>query len=160
MKTDVEDILDAVKLILTTHLNTKIQAINAEKADAYTLKEINDSAYFLQTMDAAQANYDPYIFYGVGEMADEPAPYPGGRTAYRLDLDVLIVVADHGNDVNIGRRMLRYQRALKEVFEEHFDELPGRSKLSVKSQVPVTIQLLNSSHRHRVVGVLLGTDLA
>ncbi len=157
-KFDLEDLLDGIKTIMTTHLNTKISAINSEKNDQITLKAVESGAYFDNTMDAAQANYDPFIFYGVSDMPGEASDYPGD-SAYRAEIVVLICCADHGTDINISRRMLRYQRVLKEVFEERFDDAGGRCKLSVKTQVPVTIQLLNSSTRHKVVGVLLRTDL-
>lgn len=158
-KLDVEQVLDGVKAIMTANLNAAITALNTEKNDTVSLASIDSSAYFMQSMDGAQANYDPFIFYGVRDLPGEASDYPGD-SAYRLEIDVIICVADHGMDVEIGRRMLRYQRVLKEIFERHFDEMPGGCKLSVKSQVPVTIQLLNASHRHKVVGVMLTTEFA
>ncbi len=63
MAYDLENLLDDVKGIMTTNLNTKISAINSEKGDSTTLLTVDNSAYFLQELDNTSVNYNPFVFY-------------------------------------------------------------------------------------------------
>lgn len=154
---DIEQLLTDIKTILVDNLNVKITAINTEKNDSITLDSIESSAYFMQGMDGPQTNFDPFVYIGVTDIKGEEGLM--SYTATLLDIAVAIIVADEGQDVEMWKRMFRYQRALREVFEENFDFKAGTVKLSVRSQVPIEIQLLNNSYSHKAIGVTLGADL-
>lgn len=153
---DIESLCDDIKTVLTTYLNTKLAAIDAEKNDDIDLATVNSLAYVFQSMNGVTINYNPFIFYGVQEIDGE-----GGYsyTPSRVDVSVILVLEDQAEDIDIGKRMLRYGRALKEVFEEHFNETAHGVKLSVQSQVPIEISLMNSSNPHRAIGVLVRADM-
>ena len=63
MAYDLELLMDDVKSILTSNLNTKISAINTEKSDSTTLLTVDNDAYFLQDLDHRSVNYNPFVFY-------------------------------------------------------------------------------------------------
>jgi hypothetical protein len=155
-KYDLESLLNDIKTILTNNLNTKITALNSEKNDSVTLSQVNSDAYVLQSLNGVTVNYNPFIFYGLLDVQGE-GNY--GYTPSMYEIIVAIVVEDEGEDVNIATRMFRYLRVLEEVFADHFDSIPEGVKISVKSQVPIEIALLNSSYPHRAVGVLLRADM-
>ena len=156
MTYDIESLCDDIKTILTTNLNTKLTAINNEKADSITLATIDASAYAFQSMNGATMNFDPFIFYGVQDIQGEGGY---GQTPMQVEVAVILCLSDQGQDIDITKRVLRYGRALKEVFEEHFGDTENSAKLSVQSQVPIDIKLLNSSNPHRAIGVTLRADL-
>lgn len=155
-KIDFETILDEVKTVMTANLNTRISAITAEKGSGVSLRTIDSAAYFLQTLDSRPAMFDPFVFYGISNIEGD-----GGHSAtpMKLTMFCIIVCSDDGEDDQTARRMFRYQRALREIFEENF-ELPESSvKLSVSSLVPVEVTLLNTTQSHRAIGVELVADL-
>jgi hypothetical protein len=154
---DIESLCDDIKTILTTNLNDKLAEIDADKNDSITLATINSSAYHFQSMNGANSNYNPFVFYGVQEIDGEGFH---SNTPMRIDVSIIIVVEDTGQDIDIGKRMLRYGRALKEVFEEGFQDIAQGVKISVQSQVPIEINLMNTSAIHRAIGVLVRADMA
>lgn len=156
-KYDLEDLMADVKSIMTTYLNTKITALNSEKSDAITLVQVDSEAYHLQQMNGKSPNFDPFIIYGVTNIEGEGL---GPHTETEIDVQVALVLADNGEDVEITNRMYRYGRALREVFEEHFSENSNAIKLSIKSLVPVQFTGLNSANDSRVVGVTLSLAFA
>ena len=56
MAYDLELLMDDVKSILKSNLNTKISAINTEKSDSTTLLTVDNDAYFLQDLDHRSVN--------------------------------------------------------------------------------------------------------
>jgi hypothetical protein len=120
---------------------------------------VPSGGYFLHSMDQAIANFSPFIMYGITDI-QSPGDINQGYTPSIVEVAVIIVVDDEGIDVNITKRMFRYGRALKEVFEENFDSaVNGAVKLQVLSQVPINLQLLNDSNKQKAVGVLLRASM-
>lgn len=155
MSFDLESICDEIKAILVANLNTKITAINAEKNDDFAMTAINDDAYVFQDLNGVTQNYNPNIFYGVTDVQGEGQ---FGGTPSKAQFIVAVVFSDEGSVLTPARQLFRYQRALREVFEQNFQLPESGCKLSVASQVPVEITLVNSSYRHRAAAVLLTTD--
>lgn len=152
---DIEEFLDDIETLLKAHLNNKITALNSEKSDSITLKTVSNSAYFLQSLDGPETNYDPYIFYGLENIETVTNMAANG---HNLIVSVILCLADY-EDVTISKRMFRYSRALEEVFLEHFTENEQGLKVEVHSVVPLSFKSLNSSYRTRAVGVALKTYL-
>ncbi len=156
---DVECLLGDVEEVLTTKLNSKIAQINAEKNDSISMATIPVAGYFLQTMNEKMANYDPFVYYGVGniEPGDEMMP---GRSSDIVDIEALICVIDPGQDDTIAKRMFRYGRALKEVFETNFNAFDGGNiKATIISKMPIDIGILNDSFTHKAVGVIIRASI-
>jgi hypothetical protein len=157
MKYDIEDLLSDIEQVLSTHLTLKLSQIDAEKNDGIILRPVDSRAYFLQELNSRVANFNPFILYGVSNI--EARPNLGG-TAGVFTINASLVLADHGNDLSIVKRMLRYSRALKECVEENFLLMKNSVKLEVQSLVPVEFQKLNSSENYRVVGIDITATLA
>lgn len=164
MNTDLEVILDEIKGALQTTLNIKIAAVTAEKAASdlangisVTLKPIDSRAYFLQTLNDAIANYDPFILYGL----DDPRGFGiGPATGKNYKITVAICVSDTGQDKEIARRMFRYSRALEETIEFYFAGIKSGFKLTVESLAPTAFTLMNTTNDYRAIGVSITVGIA
>lgn len=151
---DIENLMDDIKKVMTDSLNEKIASINTEKNDSIELASINDEAYFFQSMNESIANFDPFVFYGV-------VPSPDGNigaTAQELAINVIVIVQDNG-DPSIVRRLFRYQRAVKELFEANNFIANNGTRLEIGTLPPVPLDLLNSSENHKAIGIELNTTL-
>lgn len=158
-KYDLEIFMREIESLVKLNLNNAIAAMNAEKNDSIVLKTIDDDAYFFQSLNGKEINYDPYLYYGLMTIETKGTNAPYGKTAESPSITVAIVFSDEGNEVDISWRALRYLRILKELFENNFDQNKNGVKLSVYSQVPVELQLLDDSRTDRAVGVILKADL-
>jgi hypothetical protein len=155
-RNDFESVLDDVKLIMTTHLNTKITAIVADKGDGITPPAINANAYFLQTLDEAIANFDPFVAYGIQDITSVDTQY--GQSQQQISISIVIVLSDNGRS-DINRVLFRYSRALKEIFEENFKNANIGNKIIVRQFTPVPFEALDSSMEFKAIGVILETHL-
>lgn len=157
IKYDVEDLLADIQGLMADNLNTKIAAVDADKSSSLSLKTVNASAYFLQTLNDKATNYDPFIIYGVD---DVEADGRGPCTIERIKMSVVLVLADNGQDINIAKRMFRYRRALLEIFQDNWFLVNNSIKLRVAPSIPVPLTQINSDHRFQAVGLMIDADLA
>lgn len=162
-KFDAEDLLDAVLEVMTDNLNARISAIDAEKtAKGKELKPvlatIKASAYFRQSWSEKILNATPAIFYGI----EECTPIDGGgvaATTYKIFCEV--IYTDNGMYNDATNRILRYTRALKEIFEEAFKSVAEMSAIKIETVRPIAFKLnLDSSEEIKVGGVSLSITLA
>jgi hypothetical protein len=151
---DLESLLTDVETVLKNNLNTKLASIDTEKNDGITLRTVNSNAYHLQTMDQKNANFNPLILYGVDDNDAQPI---GPANAHSYNISVVLVLADNGSDAafNVIKRLLRYQRAIKEVFQDNWTILNKATRLKVSELAPD----LNSSEEYKFVGVRLEATL-
>lgn len=157
-KYDWESLAADIETILKNNLNTKITALDAEKADTITLDQVNSSAYFFQTMNDSIANFNPFIFYGIDNIESEGIP---SASSDEIEIAVWLVLDDDANDLLIANRMLRYTRALKEVFEDNWNETRNRSKIVVKAFAPVQFQdAINSSNSGRIAQISIMVSMS
>lgn len=152
---DLERLLDDVLSVLQANLNTQIAAINTEKADSLTLKTVPNEAYFLQQLNGKMASYDPIVLYGVDDISSVAS---GPNVNHTFSLSAIIVVVDSGQDVEIGKRMFRYGRALEDTFKRNWSG-GGRPNIEVKSLVPVPLTAFNTGESYRAVGVALKANV-
>lgn len=158
MTQDIEKILDDIDTFLKANLNTQIAALNTEKGDSISLTTVDSDSYFYQSLNNKVANADPFVFYGVVDSVSEPA---GPVTGVTYTIQVVIAKVDSGNDPDIGKRILRYGRVLKDLFENKWSSVSGSAKFEVSSLQPAGFDgLLNNSAKYRVVGVNLQTSIA
>lgn len=155
MTYDLEILLEDIETLIKANLNTKIAALNSEKNDSITLATVDSEAYFFQSLDGKQINYTPFVAYGISGFDEPDGNGHYGAAEIKVSIDVVICLEDVGQDVNITKRMLRYQRLLKEIIEYNFDGLTSGVKLSVQNQLPIDIALLNSSHTHKAIGITI-----
>lgn len=155
---DLEDLLDDVEQVLKDNFNTKLGQIDTEKNDSIVLAPVSsDEGYFLQTLDGRIANANPIIYYSV---ADIESVGKGPATGNIYQIEVVLMLRDAIDESNIGKRMFRYSRALKEVFEEQWATIGNGIRLKILSLVPIAFTELNTSQPYRAVGVRLEAGLA
>jgi len=159
---DIEDLLGDILALLQSKLNARIASIEAEKIAAGKpdtgLKPIDSSAYFEQSWSDKMLNITPAIFYGIEEDESVGA---GPATVQTVTLWVDVVIVDSGMDNLTKNRILRYSRALREIFEENWDAFIGNaSKIKIKTVRPIDFKMeLNTSETIKVGGVSIVTAL-
>lgn len=145
---DLESILSDLEELLQGLLNLKLNEIDAEKDDGITLKELDTNAFHFQTLNQKNANYNPIILYGVEGAEAQPI---GPATLHKYNLSVVVALADNGQDRVIVKRLLRYQRAIKEVIHENWDRLNNGVNLMIRELPPD----LNNAEGYKVIGLML-----
>lgn len=156
-KLTIEFVCDRVKAFMVANLNTKLAAIDAELNDGITLATIPSAAYFFDYLGAEIANFPVFVLYGA---QPEAGARSGHMIATKLTIPIAVVLTDEGNDLNILRRLLRYQRALKEIFELQWNREPGALTFEVVNLAPYEIKLLGREQPDRIMGIQLETHFA
>lgn len=161
MRYDIESLLAGVEELIRANLNTKIAEIEAEKTvqgSPVGLPGIADEAYFEQSWNDEILNYSPAIFFGVEEIQATGA---GPETMQVVKLFVEVLFTDAGNDKLGKKRVHRYSRALKEVFEERYAELGVvQGKIKIETVRPISFKLdLDNADEIRVGGVSIITAI-
>ncbi len=150
MKFDVECFLDNMEQHIKDKLNDRLAAIDLEKNSGWTTEPINEKAYIFQSLDNMPVNFDPILFYGIAEVASK-AIYAATAKEYKIEISV---IKSDSESKTIGKKLLRYQRALEEIFEESFYKINNvRPKVEVSSLQPVSFRLQNSSNQFKAIGI-------
>jgi hypothetical protein len=166
LKYDTEDLLETVLGIMTTGgaLNSKIAAIEAEKISAGkglspTLKPVAATSYFLQSWSEGILNASPAIFYGVEDVAGTESAGPVVAKTYKLFVEVVLV--DSGMSSDGSKRVMRYARALEELFAESFAPSIAYGRVKIEAVRPAAFKLaLDSDDEVKVGGVSLTIGIA
>lgn len=154
-KYDIESFLRDLDAYLKAKLPAKITAVNADKGDSL-LEAIPAEAFFVLTANNKMEAYKRFIFTGIVDLDTIQA---GPNLAEQLSAQVLVSCTDIG-DPDEAWRMLRYQRAIKEVIAGGFTDFRSGLKIVVKSLVPVTYREDKESPWTRVIGVTVQATLA
>ena len=152
----IEDFLNCSIALVKEQINAKLAEIDAERGD-FTLKPIDlDNGIVFQSLNNLPVNFDPILFYGIDQVDSDSIESAQGET---WDLEFSIILADP-QDRTADKRILRYQRALKEIFSENYIKINNmRQKVRVKSLNPVSFLLQNSSNEFRAIGIIVETTL-
>ena len=156
MNYDPETYLLSIETYLKAHLNTQIGTLNTEKNDSIVLKTISTNAYYLQTLNDTTVNYNPHILIGLDDIASQGI---GPGTVKTMTFTVVIIAEDRGEDLFIGRRMLRYGRVLEDLLNSGFNKIIPHATFKINSLVPIAITSVNSNDPYRAVGVQIVCDL-
>lgn len=156
MKYDVE-ILEADLLALVqAKLPGKLTEITAEKADSITIPTPANDQYFNSTDDEVD-NRTLAVQYGIVDGSPDSI---SSNTAEDNRYIFLIYV----NEINqlpgvVRKKLFRYIRALKEVFEENFDQFSFVSKMNIVTIAPQSWAENENSPVYKVGGVYIETSL-
>lgn len=163
--TDLEDLLDAVKAVMTdatNGLNAKILEIETAKiaegkAVTPTLASVDSTlGYFCQSWSEKILNISPAIFYGAEQVDVTDG---GGAVLKQYKVAVYAVLVDNGNTNDISTRVFRYSRALEELFKN--SEIDGAGKIKVAGVLPVSWPSdFNSDDEIKLGGITLTISLA
>lgn len=153
---DSEEYLLAIQSFLQANLNTEIGNLNTEKNDSIVLKTISTDAYFIQTLNDTVANYNPHILISLDDIGGNGI---GPGTLKTLTFSLIIILEDRGEDLFIGRRMLRYGRVLEDILNRSFNKIIPHATFKINSLVPIAITSVNSNDPYRAVGAQIVTAL-
>jgi len=159
-KFDIEALLTQMQSFMQAKLPAKLTALDAEKNDGITLAAVDSGAYTLQIPSYAMTNFDPFVLYGIDDIEPNGGIGPGTREPYKLY--VVLGLTDSGNDPDVIKRLLRYQRALKEIFQADWASVAGSVKFKVSGLVPVPLSLLEENkpvRNTKIVGINLDVTL-
>lgn len=153
MRFDIETFTDQLVASLKTNLAGKITAINAEKADAITLKQIPDPAWYFESFDDANHNYDSFMFYQISDMQTTVA---GPQAVQTISFEILMFMVDPNDATNLQKKILRYWRCIQDAAAATWDDVGrGYDRATIKNLMPISLQNVNSSIKYKVFGVSL-----
>lgn len=153
---DIEQLILDLLAICQGKLNAKLAAIDAEKDDGISLPQIPPNAYFFQSLDEEAAPFNQFVYFGVEDpIPDSNGPY----AAESVTVYFIVVIKRTPESRRLMQKVLRYQRALKEIFQEGWANSPSGCKLSVSGLRPSDFKFLNNSQSHRAIGVQIQTTI-
>lgn len=162
-KFDVESLLTNIKAILVANLNTKIAAVETEKvamgAIVTHIQPIDPAAGYIEQSLSDLTNIQAQtIFYGIEHI---DAVGVGPTTSQKFKCFIVVLLVDTRNDTLAKYKIHRYTRAIKEVFEDNYDQLFSSSQIRIETIAPISFKLdENTSEEMKVGGVNLYTSLA
>ena len=163
-KLDIEQLCAEMATFMRSKLNTRLLALDSEKNDGITLKPVTSTGepdgFFFQDLGDRIANFDPFVLYGIDSVRVQPGQNIGPATAKTYTIHVIVVIQDNGNDPSLTKRLLRYQRALWEIFEVDWATVRHGAKFKIGGLMPIAFELLNRSQPDRAVGISLEVTLA
>jgi len=160
---DVELFISDVRNILTSNLDAKITAINAEKAstaetgDDFAIDLIPSSAYYFHQIPAVWS-YKQFLIYGLQDLKINEAQHD--NHVQKVSLFVEVALIDKGEKQNESQifKLLRYTRSLQEIFLENFDKIRSYGKLTVDSLPPTLIEV--NGKRLKSAGVVVSASFS
>ena len=156
MKYDVESYFDSIVQFFKDNFNDKIDQINTEKNDSIVLSYVNESDYALQTMSEKCFNSNQFLFIGITNI---DTTQNGSALDESVSIEIVIVLTD-SYDNTIDKRLLRYQRAMKEIILDNYKKLTrDRTEVVIQSQVPIQFQVQNSDRHHKALGIEINKSI-
>lgn len=154
---DLEQLLFDLRDICKANLGTKLAAIDTEKNDGTTMSVPAQTAYFFQSLTKNQAAAeDVFVFFG---MDDPIADGLGPMTIEEVEIFFIVMLKQTAESEQYLQRMLRYTRALKEIFQENFNSTPMKNKLRVSSLSPVSFNIAGVTSTFMGAGVKVWTKI-
>lgn len=163
MKYDIEDLLDDLLAYCQANLPAKITAIEAEKVSKSKgveggLATVPNAAYYLQAWDNAILNHPVAIFYGVEDIAANDIS--AGVTAQNYKIFFEIILTGNNQYGDVHKRIHRYSRALREIFEDYVKKNSFISRTKIEQVRPISFKLeLDTSDETNVGGVSISTSI-
>jgi len=162
-KYDQEDLLDDLVAWCKSKLPQRLLDIEAEKVAKSKgvtggLIAIPDAAYYVQAWDNAILQHTAAIYYGIEDVTARDIG--AGSTATDLKIFFEIVLTDMNQYGDVHKRIARYSRALREIFEEYVKENSFISRTKIEQVRPISFKLeLDTSEETNVGGVSISTSI-
>lgn len=147
-KVDLETWVLEVIGYVKANLNAKITAINTEKGDGITLATVETTAFYYQDWGVNWPNHSPAILFAI---QNETVETLGPESSEVLRMVVELYTSDQGlaGDDKLMKMLMRYKRAIREVFTDKFRELHGLKLVNL----PEVSLGEHTGSNHYVVGV-------
>lgn len=164
---DIEDILEDVLSVMKTDsaLNNAIQKIENEKVSKSRgleggLKSVPDNAYYFQTWNDKILNEAVAVFYGVEDQNPDDAGPESRAQAESYKIFIEILVLDDGMKDDAVKRVMRYAKALKELFNAQLSDRLRHERVTLTLKKPMAIRAgLNTSQEYKIGGLELSVTL-
>lgn len=157
-KYDTESLITELVALLQANLNPKIDALNAEKADDAPIYQVPNEAYFFQDINHERAPaYSVILFYG---LEDPKTTTEGPHVMEDHTLHFIICVKETAETSAFTTKLLRYTRAVQEVFQDGWINNRNRCKLAISAISPTKFSADGVAGSWRCVGVKVETTLA
>lgn len=136
---DTERVLKNAFEVMKARINEEITLINVEKND-FAILPINEKGMYFGQLPKA-FNYNPMLVYGFeGNPQLEAAQANNHIKSINLYFEVVLVDGGAKEDENIIYKLLRYSRALENVFAiYHSKIMEGYGSIQVNTLVPTTL---------------------
>lgn len=148
---DVEKVFYSIVDFFKSNLNAKIEAINTEKNDP-VLTTVSSNAWIEGSLNDTVVNYDRTI---LSYIEDIQANVSNSHISETIILEIDLI-AHQKEDFLDYKRILRYQRALKEVAQDAWSgikDLKGYDYPVVRILNPIDITIPGTSFSSKVIGV-------
>lgn len=152
-KYDIESLLSGLMAHTKSKLGPMLSAITTEKGDGIALKVPDTSkAYYIQVLTEDSLNQDPYVIFSIQEPVETDSTPQG--SAQLLVVYLSLVIADGGTDLNMWKRLYRYERAFKDIFELDWNKNSVGPRLDYSSEF-----LTLTEYKRNIVWVKLRVNL-
>lgn len=149
-KFDLETFSDTLKAYLVDGMAAKIAEINTEKGDEPVLIEIPETQYF-EDFNEKIVNFKDFMYFGF--LPFEPSIPNAGEIGQDTSMFFMTLVTDQ-NSGKVGRnKILRYTRAMYEIFTANATANANISDLEITILPPESITLDFGSDWYKVGGV-------
>jgi len=154
-KYDVEKFCRDALAIIKSKLNTKISAINSEKADV-AIDSIGTDAWFNSMIPA---NFTAPVFVIWGLTDQSPTDFEPEATLSKVTLSFEIGLADKNwADLECFYRLLRYQRALTEVVNENSQLFGNGRQPKIESLPPAALSIKGNAFQFSGINITIFQD--
>jgi len=150
MAFDLEDFRDALVLVLQNGMAAKVAEINLEKGDDPVLVEIPAADYFLD-FNSRIVNVPQFIHFGF--MPFEPSIPNGSEVALPSTMFFSTFTPDQEGGIVGENKILRYTRAMLEIFASASTQIANISELELTPFPPMRVNLDHTSEWYKVGGV-------
>lgn len=137
---DTETVLKNAIAMVKLKLNDELAVINTEKGD-WDIANLNAAAYYFGQIPKGAFNYNPFAVYGfLGDPTFDASQPDNHIKVIPLFFEVVLVDGGNKDDENIIYKLLRYSRALENVFNKnHSKIMEGYGNIQVTSLAPTTL---------------------
>ena len=157
-RVDEEIAIYNIATVFQSHLNSKLDSINSEKNDGITCAHVDTTnGYAIITLEEKIMNADPILGIFIEDIRTVSL---GAASESALDLIVVVIKEDQGEDFQIQKKMLRYMRACREVIEDNYSEILTGGILEIKNLGPRFLQGLNKTAKFRGAGISISVPVS
>lgn len=150
MTFDVESFYDLAVATLKDNIDAKIDSLNAEKADAITLKKPEGDDYY---PDFNEKMISKTFFISYGIVDAQVTEVVGEDVSIEVTMHVYVGFVEVNGGVEVIKQGLRYTRALHEIFTENFDASANISNIEIFQYMPQSAQFEKNSKWYKIGGI-------
>ena len=161
-KYDIERFIDDVAALLKAKMQDKLNQINVEKAtlgSTITLQDVPTESYYIHTWNDKILNEPLAMFIAIEDVEAEPhGSYT--KESYKVAVEITMTRDPNETGNPMPSKLLRYSRALKEIFEENFKDMREPTLIKIETVRPISFKLdTNTDDEILVGGVSLALSL-